>query len=216
MAAHGGGAWKVAYADFVTAMMAFFLVMWITAQSEPVKQAVAEHFNTPFGWSEARGKHPPKTVIEAQRKAIPTGRPNEIVADVRTQKRRFEDISTCIYFPDGTTELDNTAQQALARLVPHLAGKLQRIEIRGHSSRYPLPPNPRAPWDLCYARCLATMNYLQQKGISPERVRVSLAAGNEPQSDETDALSQAQNSRVEILLLNEFVRGTGSADRPPE
>ena len=32
MAGHGGGAWKVAYADFVTAMMAFFMVMWITAQ----------------------------------------------------------------------------------------------------------------------------------------------------------------------------------------
>ena len=35
--AGSGGAWKVAYADFVTAMMAFFLVMWITAQSQKVK-----------------------------------------------------------------------------------------------------------------------------------------------------------------------------------
>ena len=49
MAAKGGGAWKVAYADFVTAMMAFFLVMWITAQSKPVKQAVAEYFEDPLG-----------------------------------------------------------------------------------------------------------------------------------------------------------------------
>jgi hypothetical protein len=45
----GGGAWKVAYADFVTAMMAFFLVMWITAQSKPVKTAVAEYFRDPYG-----------------------------------------------------------------------------------------------------------------------------------------------------------------------
>src|SRR5690606_29489262 len=49
MAAKSGGAWKVAYADFVTAMMAFFLVMWITAQSKPVKQAVAEYFEDPLG-----------------------------------------------------------------------------------------------------------------------------------------------------------------------
>src|SRR6266550_3563930 len=49
MAAGGGGAWKVAYADFVTAMMAFFLVMWITAQSAPVKQAVAQYFEDPLG-----------------------------------------------------------------------------------------------------------------------------------------------------------------------
>ena len=48
MAGHGGGAWKVAYADFVTAMMAFFLVMWITGQSKAVKQAIAQYFNDPW------------------------------------------------------------------------------------------------------------------------------------------------------------------------
>ena len=44
-----GGAWKVAYADFVTAMMAFFLVMWIVGQDKPVKQAVAKYFEDPLG-----------------------------------------------------------------------------------------------------------------------------------------------------------------------
>ncbi|HRP02403.1 MAG TPA: flagellar motor protein MotB [Candidatus Kapabacteria bacterium] len=44
---HHGGAWKVAYADFVTAMMAFFIVMWILASSEKVKQNVSEYFNHP-------------------------------------------------------------------------------------------------------------------------------------------------------------------------
>jgi chemotaxis protein MotB len=48
MAGKGGGAWKVAYADFVTAMMAFFMVMWIVAQSKPVKQAVAQYFKDPW------------------------------------------------------------------------------------------------------------------------------------------------------------------------
>jgi flagellar motor protein MotB len=47
MAAKGGGAWKVAYADFVTAMMAFFLVMWICAQDQKVKKAVADYFSGP-------------------------------------------------------------------------------------------------------------------------------------------------------------------------
>ena len=44
---HHGGAWKVAYADFVTAMMAFFLVMWLVAQSNAVKAAVAGYFTDP-------------------------------------------------------------------------------------------------------------------------------------------------------------------------
>lgn len=49
-AGHGaphGGAWKVAYADFVTAMMAFFLVMWIVGQSAQVRAAVAGYFRNP-------------------------------------------------------------------------------------------------------------------------------------------------------------------------
>ncbi|HHI02719.1 MAG TPA: flagellar motor protein MotB, partial [candidate division Zixibacteria bacterium] len=41
---HHGGAWKVAYADFVTAMMAFFLVMWLVNQSMVVREAVSGYF----------------------------------------------------------------------------------------------------------------------------------------------------------------------------
>lgn len=44
---HHGGAWKVAYADFVTAMMAFFLVMWIVGLSKPARLAVAAYFKNP-------------------------------------------------------------------------------------------------------------------------------------------------------------------------
>ena len=45
---HHGGAWKVAYADFVTAMMAFFLVMWLVATADPEKRAaIFEYFKNP-------------------------------------------------------------------------------------------------------------------------------------------------------------------------
>ena len=57
MAGHGGGSWKVAYADFVTAMMAFFLVMWIGSQDQKTKQSVANYFIDPSGAS----KKPVKT-----------------------------------------------------------------------------------------------------------------------------------------------------------
>jgi flagellar motor protein MotB len=53
MAGKGGGSWKVAYADFVTAMMAFFLVMWIGAQDVKVRQSVANYFVDPSGVSKA-------------------------------------------------------------------------------------------------------------------------------------------------------------------
>ncbi len=44
---HSGGAWKVAYADFVTAMMALFLVLWLVAQKPEIKEAVALRFRNP-------------------------------------------------------------------------------------------------------------------------------------------------------------------------
>ena len=44
---HHGGAWKVAYADFVTAMMSLFIVLWLMNTSQKVRQAVAGYFNDP-------------------------------------------------------------------------------------------------------------------------------------------------------------------------
>jgi hypothetical protein len=52
----GGGAWKVAYADFVTAMMAFFMVMWLVSQNQKVKEAVAGYFRNP------NSKYPDKSL----------------------------------------------------------------------------------------------------------------------------------------------------------
>src|SRR5579863_2122632 len=46
--AHHGGAWKVAYADFVTAMMALFMVLWLSSQDQRIKEAVERAFRNPF------------------------------------------------------------------------------------------------------------------------------------------------------------------------
>lgn len=49
---HHGGAWKVAYADFVTAMMALFIVLWIVGQSKQVKEYIANYFKDPGAFFE--------------------------------------------------------------------------------------------------------------------------------------------------------------------
>src|SRR3954464_11655872 len=46
---HHGGAWKVAYADFVTAMMALFIVLWLMSADEKVKEEISAFFNNPTG-----------------------------------------------------------------------------------------------------------------------------------------------------------------------
>src|SRR3954468_4836815 len=53
--AHHGGAWKVAYADFVTAMMAFFMVMWILGMDQQLKQSIEGYFSNPVGFKKGYG-----------------------------------------------------------------------------------------------------------------------------------------------------------------
>jgi chemotaxis protein MotB len=52
---HHGGAWKVAYADFVTAMMALFIVLWILGQDDSVKENIQHYFNDPIGFAGGKG-----------------------------------------------------------------------------------------------------------------------------------------------------------------
>jgi chemotaxis protein MotB len=57
---HHGGAWKVAYADFVTAMMAFFMVMWILGMDQQLKESIEGYFSNPVGFKKgySAGKSP--------------------------------------------------------------------------------------------------------------------------------------------------------------
>ncbi len=54
---HHGGAWKVAFADFVTAMMAFFMVMWIVSMSGEDRAVIQAYFNDPVGFAQNPPKH---------------------------------------------------------------------------------------------------------------------------------------------------------------
>ncbi len=59
-AGHHGGAWKVAYADFVTAMMAFFMVMWILGMDQTLRSSIEGYFSNPIGFRKgySGGKSP--------------------------------------------------------------------------------------------------------------------------------------------------------------
>jgi chemotaxis protein MotB len=51
---HHGGAWKVAYADFVTTMMALFIVLWIVGQNQEARAAIAQYFRDPGAFKEGQ------------------------------------------------------------------------------------------------------------------------------------------------------------------
>jgi chemotaxis protein MotB len=225
---HGGGAWKVAYADFVTAMMAFFLVMWITSQSEKVKEAIAHHFNEPFDSAvpsefsdEQKGgpnTHEPPfpSPHDKSRFPPPTKSPNDDEKDPASRRPRMLTLregdrtrtGSVVFCVDDSPELDAPGQERLKRLVPWIAGKPQKLEIRGHASRKPLPPGSpyQDPWQLSYARCLTVMKLLEKQGIPPERIRLSQAGGYEPCTLEVDDHERLPDGRVEIYLLDELAQ----------
>ena len=90
---HHGGAWKVAYADFVTAMMAFFLVMWLVNQSPAVKAGVGGYFRDPVGMSEGgRGVLPGADSIEIPK---PQG-PVDDAAEAVAEREKLEEAVTHI------------------------------------------------------------------------------------------------------------------------
>jgi chemotaxis protein MotB len=221
MAGHGGGAWKVAYADFVTAMMAFFLVMWITAQNTKVKTAIAHYFNQAEEAPKRPSRHPrdesdepPKHILQPVMPSLTTdpADPEARVPRVLTMREGDRSsVGTYVYFADGSAELDDVAQKRLTRLLPWIVGKPQKIEVRGHAPDSPQAKSDHgaeagsslAAWQLSYARCLAVMKFLEANGIPAHRLRLSQAGPHEPLTTRTEPLWQARNPRVEVFVLNE-------------
>src|SRR5688572_27849090 len=105
---HHGGAWKVAYADFVTAMMALFMVLWIIGQSsKEAKEAIADYFRHPgiFTTTGASGRKivpivpaPTPSGESGSFHMPPTKPPQEALTDIlhrqqKTQEQTFKQVS---------------------------------------------------------------------------------------------------------------------------
>ena len=97
-----------------------------------------------------------------------------------------------------------------------MAGKPQKIEIRGHSSLRNDAGDEglRDHWDIAYARCRATMEYLVAQGIPAPRIRLSVAGEHEPIPATGEPASFAQHARVEVFMLDEFTH-VGQRGTPP-
>jgi chemotaxis protein MotB len=91
--AHHGGSWKVAYADFITAMMALFLCLWLTSQDQKIKDAVERAFRNPFSsvTKESVGIIPNKDATASNKQA---GKFQSVSAvEMETMRRLSEDLA---------------------------------------------------------------------------------------------------------------------------
>lgn len=122
---HHGGAWKVAYADFVTAMMAFFLVMWILGMSAEDKASVAAYFRDPNGFSKKVQRNTPTLGITEQPSragavseegmALEEKEMSQIEGDINKSIEADPELSGLV--EDGDFSIRNTAEGLLVELI---------------------------------------------------------------------------------------------------
>ncbi|VTP64079.1 Chemotaxis protein MotB [Serratia rubidaea] len=93
--AHHGGSWKIAYADFMTAMMAFFLVMWLLAIASPAgTDQIAEYFRTPLKVALTAATRAAPKAADSRRRDDPTQQDGLVKKQTDAEHRRRRDGST--------------------------------------------------------------------------------------------------------------------------
>ena len=100
---HHGGSWKVAYADFVTAMMAFFMVMWILGMDQQLRQAIEGYFSNPIGFK--KGYSGGATPISSGSSPASVKTNAVFLASREYQRKRFDEVSQSLH-----EKLDSVAQ----------------------------------------------------------------------------------------------------------
>ena len=228
-AAHGhhGGAWKIAFADFMTAMMAFFLVMWIlSSSSKETRQAVADYFSTPMLVAMAGGNKE-----SASTSAIPGGGPDPTHAEgdrlriELRQKTRSSDEQTRLQNLkkriESTIEADPVLRELRSQIRMDLTPEGLRIQLVDTDQRpmFEVGSSKVAPYMRNLLRTLAPMlnelpNSIQITGHTDNRRYPSGEVGYSNWELSSD---RANASRRELvgggLAMEKLLRVAGMSDR---
>lgn len=230
--------WIMSYADMITILMAFFVVMYsmaptgeATERQEEVMKSLREQFgprwqgmtslgpgpyvqlNSPLANLETAGSREKgnNKKGEGSKKLRPIE--NRQPASLRPGDQ--PSVGGTIYFDDHDTQISESQEKALQGAVNEIGGKALKLEVRGHTSRR-LPQDPqkfRDNWDLAYERARNVMSYLVKEGIDPKRIRLAVAADNEPLNSNLHSSGRGKSARVEIYMLNELVDSAKSVPK---
>jgi chemotaxis protein MotB len=187
---HHGGAWKVAYADFVTAMMALFIVLWLLNSSKQVQDAVGGYFKDPTGTSKKVGsdmqgsgqnfvvsKDNMSELKEQLQKAIREvpnieKLKNHIDMTVTNEGLRIELMESAngTFFESGSAKPNSDGDDILMTLA-HELGKLpNKIYVEGHTDAKPYSQKSGyTNWELSADRANATRRLIQQNGVNSDQ-----------------------------------------------
>jgi chemotaxis protein MotB len=232
---HHGGAWKVAYADFVTALMSLFIVLWLMNSSKQIQEAVGGYFRDPTGTSKMVG-----TDRSGSGESIPTRKQNmaKLKEQLQTMIRQVNDFDkldkhiemtvtaeglrielleseTGLFFESGSSRPTNSARDVLAVLSRELGKLPNRISIEGHTDSKPFGAGANySNWELSVDRANACRRMMQQDGLRPDQVAEVRGFADQNLRNNQEP-TDASNRRI-TLLVKYLDKQTGAADVMPD
>jgi chemotaxis protein MotB len=188
-----GGAWKVAYADFVTGMMALFIVLWLMNASKPIQTAVGGYFKDPHGTTKftAVGKEPgavpapaPPNTQDMQKlkeqitKSIQSIDPknklkNQIEITITPEGLRIDLMESAkgTFFELGNSAPTPALKELLQVLSPELGKLPNKISIEGHTDATPYSGDKAYDnWDLSCGRANEARRIMQGEGLGAKQI----------------------------------------------
>ena len=240
---HHGGAWKVAYADFVTAMMALFIVLWLLNSSKQVQEAVGGYFKDPTGTSKKVGSNMQGAgenfvltrdnmprLKEQLQKAIRQMTEfeklrNHIEMTVTTEGLRIElsESASGTFFDTGSATLKPDGAALLITLAQELGTLPNKLSIEGHTDSQPYAPSALySNWELSSDRANAARRVMQANGIRPDQV-TQVRGFADQRLRKPDAPLDPANRRISVIVQyvmknidpeNENAAATPANDKP--
>jgi chemotaxis protein MotB len=217
---HHGGAWKVAYADFVTAMMALFIVLWLLNSSPKIQLAVGGYFRDPSGTAAQVGttlagvgenlqlpKQDMGKLKEELQKSIQKmdnldKLKKNIEMTVTAEGLRIELLESegGTFFDRGSSKLNASGQELISLLAAELGKVPNHISVEGHTDAKPFSGGGNySNWELSSDRANSARRLMQQSGLRGDQVSQVRGFADQRLRNPKDSLDPS-NRRVSIIV----------------
>ena len=231
---HHGGAWKVAYADFVTAMMALFIVLWLLNSSKQIQVAVGGYFKDPTGSAKKVGSN---MVGSGENFTLTRDNMSKLREQLQIaikQMTDFEKLKSHIemtvtaeglrielsesakgtFFDSGSAKLNGDGSEMLVTLAQELGKVPNKLSIEGHTDSTPYAPSATyGNWELSSDRGNAARRVMQAKGIRSDQI-TQVRGFADQRLRKPDAPLDPSNRRIS-LIVQYIVKNNDDEDAKP-
>jgi chemotaxis protein MotB len=225
---HHGGAWKVAYADFVTAMMALFIVLWLLSSSDQVKKAVGGYFSDPTGKGKDVGNglrgvggesltinkedmsQLKEKLLQAIHQTAPMQKIKEHVVMTVTQEGLRVELSEgsqgSFFFESGSPLPSDFGKELLSTLAEEIGKLPNNVIIEGHTDANPLiGKKDYTNWELSSDRANSARRLMEASGMRADQVvQVRGYADQKPRNPDDPA--DPSNRRITLIIQNQVLK----------